>query len=323
MMFRTILISFVIFGISSCEKPEKAIQPYDRGNAKEVVISMTGNYRDQVFYSLDSGRVVKTVNRMDWDFAFDCSDSMVILTNNGRGIYVAEVKNQSYEDLKDTAGLDFYWGQPSLDQDSLAFGKWWIGKGVFVVNLGLDLNGEHLGFIKCKPELTSEQSLQFTWSKLEENQNRSLLIPKDKNFNFVYFSVLNNRIVPVEPNKKDWDIVFTQYVKLLFDPPYPATRNYEVVGALINSSRLEVGYDFKTPFEDITIQNRPSSFFNHRDAIGFDWKWFDIASNSYTVNPSMNYILKSSSGFYYKLHFIDFYNDKGVKGYPKFEIQKI
>ena len=46
-------------------------------------------------------------------------------------------------------------------------------------------------------------------------------------------------------------------------------------------------------------------------------------TNAYSVNPKMNYILKVADGFYYKLHFLDFYNDQGIKGYPKFEFQKL
>jgi hypothetical protein len=34
----------------------------------------------------------------------------------------------------------------------------------------------------------------------------------------------------------------------------------------------------------------------------------------------MVYVVRTSEGLFYKIHFIDFYNETGLKGYPKFEI---
>ncbi|HRS01468.1 MAG TPA: HmuY family protein [Bacteroidota bacterium] len=42
-----------------------------------------------------------------------------------------------------------------------------------------------------------------------------------------------------------------------------------------------------------------------------------------TKNNTKDYIIKSVNGYLYKLHFTAFYNEKGVKGYPKFEFQKL
>lgn len=323
-MMRYSQILILLFILNACERPEKPIAPFDRGSVAAAVVSMNSNYKFQVFYSLDSSKVVKSVNRMDWDLAFDCSDQHILLTNNGRGIYVAKTNKTDFSQINDTVGLKFYWGQPSLNLDSLAFGTWWNEPTkVFVMNMGYDLNGVQLGYVKCIPELLPDKSLKFTWSALSSNTPKSIIVPKDNRFIFNYLSLLNEKIADIEPPKETWDLVFTQYVKLLFAPLYPATRNYEVVGALQNTSRIETSFDFKTPFKDINASNISGNFYKHRDAIGFDWKSFDIGANSYTVNPAMNYIIKTKDGFYYKLHFLDFYDDLGVKGSPKFEFQKI
>ncbi len=308
----------------ACERPEKAIQPYDRGGVTTTTIPMASNYKFQIFYSLDSNKIVKTVSRMDWDLAFSSGDTPIILTNTGRGIYIAGTNKSKISEITDTVGLKFYWGQPSLNHDSLAFGRWWIGTPrVFVINMGYDLNGIPLGFIKCMPELLADKRLKLTWSALENNLEKSIVVSKASDRNFNYVSLIENKLADIEPPNNQWDLLFTQYVKLLFAPPYPATRNYEVVGALINPYRIEAGFGFDKPFSEINSNSIPSKLYNHRDVIGFDWKWFDIGTNSYTVNPAMNYIIKTSEGFYYKLHFLDFYDDKGVKGFPKFEFSKI
>ena len=47
------------------------------------------------------------------------------------------------------------------------------------------------------------------------------------------------------------------------------------------------------------------------------------AAGNYTVNSNITYIVKDTDGNYYKLRFLDFYNNKGDKGYPKFEFSRI
>ena len=59
------------------------------------------------------------------------------------------------------------------------------------------------------------------------------------------------------------------------------------------------------------------------DEIGYDWKIFDFENGKYIIDVQRVFIVKSTEGFYYKLRFIDFYNQDGLKGYPKFEFQKL
>ena len=55
--------------------------------------------------------------------------------------------------------------------------------------------------------------------------------------------------------------------------------------------------------------------------IGYDWKSYN--SGTYEVDINKNYIIKTTEDLYYKIHFIDFYNDQGEKGTPKFEISSL
>ena len=50
---------------------------------------------------------------------------------------------------------------------------------------------------------------------------------------------------------------------------------------------------------------------------------FDFETGKYSVDPSQNFIIKSTEGIYFKLHFNEFYNETGEKGYPKFEFQEL
>lgn len=322
------LIIFLLISMFfwSCEKPEKPIVPYDRGNITNNIALMGNNYENHIFFNLDSNKVVKTINKLDWDISFDCSDlTHIIHPNNGRGVYVAQTGKTEFSAVNDTVGLKFYWGQPSLNTDSLAFGKWWQEtQQIFVLNMGVDEMGLPLGFIKCKPELIGNKTLKLTWCKLEENTPTSVFIDKNSDYNFVYFSFLQKKQVEIEPKKNEWDLFFTQYVKLIYSTDLKISQDYQLAGVLLNKSKITVATDFITPFAEINSTKIDSYIFStENDAIGYEWKVYSFTTNSYVVKPEMNYIISIKNGFYYKLHFIDFYNDLGVKGYPKFEFQKI
>jgi hypothetical protein len=316
----------LLFIGNSCMRPEKPIPPYDRGGVVTNTAAMGNNYQTHVFFNLDSNKIVKIINRMDWDLAFDCEpNSHIILLNNGRGVYAAATGKTDFNLVKDTFGLKINYGQPNLHLDSLALGQWWlVSPEIFVINLGLDNNSNAFGFIKMMPTLLSDKSLKIEWCKLDETVTKTIILSKDSKFNFTYFSILNNKSIAIEPPKADWDLWFTQYVKRVFFGGFTESQDYQLTGVLVNHSKVTMAQDFKTAYQNISsLKLNDYTFINQRDGIGHDWKSFNLGTNAYTVNSSMNYILQIKDGFYYKLHFLDFYNELGVKGYPKFEYQKL
>jgi hypothetical protein len=75
---------------------------------------------------------------------------------------------------------------------------------------------------------------------------------------------------------------------------------------------------------DITREHALELEFSSRaDVIGYDWKYYNFDAGVYTVVPDMNYVIRDRDGFFYKLRFIDFNNDVGEKGYPKFEFVRL
>ncbi|HTF82223.1 MAG TPA: HmuY family protein, partial [Cytophagales bacterium] len=77
-------------------------------------------------------------------------------------------------------------------------------------------------------------------------------------------------------------------------------------------------------YKEVTLADTASAkFSNKANSIGYDWKTFDLNTGLYTIHDEMTYIIHDAKGFYYKLHFVDFYNGNGEKGYPTFEYQKL
>ena len=127
----------------------------------------------------------------------------------------------------------------------------------------------------------------------------------------------------IEPAKNSWDLVFTQYTHLFTNNT--ETPAYLVTGILTNYlNNVMVAIDSTTLFDEINLDLISSyNFSNDQDGIGYNWKRYDLENQVYTVNSEITYIIKDLSNRYFKMHFIDFYNDLGEKGYPKFEIQEL
>jgi hypothetical protein len=63
------------------------------------------------------------------------------------------------------------------------------------------------------------------------------------------------------------------------------------------------------------------------DRIGYNWKDVkgDVESGvvSYVVKPEWNYIIHSQNGELFKMRFVSFYDQQGVKGFPTIEFQRL
>jgi hypothetical protein len=77
-------------------------------------------------------------------------------------------------------------------------------------------------------------------------------------------------------------------------------------------------------FMDINAENIAGLEFTTRaDVIGYEWKDYNFDMGVYTIVPDMNYVIRDRDGYFYKLRFVDFYSDEGVKGFPTFEFVRL
>jgi hypothetical protein len=94
---------------------------------------------------------------------------------------------------------------------------------------------------------------------------------------------------------------------------------------LLNPNNTTAVLDSTTGYEKITIDNILNyKFSSARDAIGYNWKFFDRTGTAlYTTDKMKTYIIRNRNNKYWKLHFLDFYNSAGVKGSPSFEFERL
>jgi hypothetical protein len=332
-----ILASMLI--LTSCFKEDEKIAPHDPGDVKTVVIEMTNNYKYQVYFDLSSESVVGTNEKKAWDLGFECSqDGWHIILNTSNFMLAARSGTTDFDMELDTAGMDFIYDESTGNIDSTAIGTWLeflppdsiksYTQEVYVIDRGYDELGNLRGLRKVVFLELEDDKYTFRYSNMDGTNENTFTITKDPTVSYIYFSFDGGgQQLVYEPPTYDWDLLFSQYTTLLYTnegDPYP----YLVTGVLSNPKTIGVYQDTLMDFQSIALQLVQNLEYNTiQDEIGYDWKDVvgDVGSGNvvYEIVPGINYIIRDWQGFYYKIRFVNFYNNAGEKGYPTFEMQRL
>ncbi|MDB5281796.1 MAG: hypothetical protein JWO06_871 [Bacteroidota bacterium] len=314
--------------VSSCFKEKNIAPPSSKGIGQTHVIPLGSDYGTQCFYSLATNTVLSSNSRIAYDLLFDCApDSFNIWLNSAK--FMAALKTTKTDinavTIEDTTGGNWNYERGSYNIDSNALGAWWATTGseptsagkVYIIDLGVDLGGNPLGFVKLKVNNFYGTSYSVTYNSLTGTDSGTILIQKDPTRNYRYLSLIGSgQLLNIEPDKSKWDLLFTHYTTVFY---VPYVLNYQVTGVLSNPARVSAYVDSTTSgFSNVTIGNfNVNKLQTNRDAIGYDWKtWTGVLYNTKTYYV---YFIKTGENQIYKFHFISFNDNQGNKGYPTFE----
>ena len=315
---------YLIFFLFSCEKSEIPIAGHEMGEMETNQISMLSDYSKQIFYSLDNNLVVKENTKTDWDLGFESSEQgWHVILNTSTFSELSSLNNAIFEDTIIENELVWTWDNPKGINVGTAISYYPNNTTIYIINRGYNINGSQRGLKKLMIDSITSSSYFIRYSNLDNSDYHSAIIKKDNNTNFTYLSFENNSVINIEPFKENWDLLFSQYTHLYEDNT--ETPAYLVTGVYSNYiNDIVIAKDTMNSFKDITALNINSYIFsNNQNEIGFEWKTYNFEEQIYTVDSKITYIIKSTSNRYFKLRFIDFYNDNGEKGYPSFEIQEL
>ena len=316
-----LILTLVSLFFVACEKEEIPIEAHDTGDVITTSVFMQSDYRNQLYFDLETNKMVKQNHKTDWDLGFETSvTGNKIVLNTSKLMYAANTQQNNFASVVDTVGLNFMWDAASGNLDSTAIGNW-TTNNIYVIDRGFDQLGTHQGFSKI--EFLSVNSTEYAvhFANLDGTNDVTMNITKDANYNLSFLS-LNGNLANIEPPNENWDLAFTQYTYIFYDET-PITP-YLVTGCLSNRNKVEVAKVFDKDFADITLSDINNyTFSTDIDVIGYSWKEYDFNTSSYIIYYSKNYIIKSTEGKYYKIHFIDFYDTFGIKGTPTFEFQEL
>lgn len=132
------------------------------------------------------------------------------------------------------------------------------------------------------------------------------------------------------PTKPPWklpwipDLLLTRYVHPFYDQP-EEFRWYPVLGALLGPNAQAAIVQTQTlPYERFTYSDLAGvSFSPQKDRIGYEWKRYDFATGTYTIDFSRYFVVQTGPTTYCKLRFVDFYDASGRKGHVRIEYEPL
>lgn len=307
--------------VSSCFKEDAAIVLPPPGQAEINQVSMGSGYERQQYFDMGTSDTLGSYYD-SWDLCFQAApEGWNIWINGGNLALAANMGTQDFDAVTDTTGAQWKWDESSWHIDSTAIGDWRNDRMVYIIDRGYAFVAAER-FKKVIFQSLTDEYYEIEFANLDGSDVHVNLIPKNSTFTYSYFSFSDGgNILSIEPEKDRWDILFTRYRYIFYEeePPLP----YLVTGVLINPE-IEVAVDSVHSFQEIDYNLALSfNYSSRRDVIGYNWKYYDFDNAAYVVRDDINYIIRDMEGIYWKMHFIDFYNEFGEKGFPQFEFQRL
>ena len=310
----------------SCIREELPVPAHVAGDIVLEQVEMGEYYNTQIFYHLESKSTVTQNNETDWEIAFECSDSgsnVILNSSIVCSAYNTYSTNFDSSYAIPSSGWKYDVTNGNLDSTAIVIDS---NNYVYIINLGTSVSQNiERGYKKIIIKIINNQQYQIRSADLSGENDTTITIYKDSDFNFLAYSLTTNTVVDVFPFKNNWDLMFTAYTHMFseYTPPLP----YRVSGVIINRNNTLVAEDTTYNFNEINydlVQNNSTlEYSTGIDVIGYDWKNYSHSTESFTIKENLNYVIRTNTGLYFKLRFVDFYNENGVKGSPKFEFQKL
>jgi len=337
-MNRFLLYFLLIISFSSCFKEDDYVfEPIPIVITSIELKCPYSMYEDQTYINLFDTTIVGHNNYADWDLGFESSPSgHHIILNSSKFMYAGNTEQTDFASITSNITSTMIFDRSSGNLDSTAIGNWCdfsdpinpiFPKKVYIINLGVDENGNSFGYKKVVFEKLENDIYYVHFANLDNTDEHYYQISKNSNKNFVQFSFNNGGNMNCQqPDKGIWDLNFTKYSTILFDDNGTPTP-YLVRGVFINKD-ASVAKDSVNDFRSIDISRvNTYTYSNKQDAIGYNWK--EYKNDLYIVKPNYVYIIKDRNNNYFKIRFTGFYNSitnhphYGEKGYPSFEYARL
>ena len=310
---------------------------------------------NQVYVSL-GGKAMYTVRRDSWDLAFYNGDDFVVKLNSSVYMAAGSTGKTQMEAVNEanTGALKLQVAIGTFEASNLAYiddpsGSLYgtaiakidskdINNQVYLVNLGskpgdgkagagsVDIEGAKRGWKKIRI-LRKEGGYLLQYADVNSAVYQEVSIPKQKGANFQFFSFDSNKLVTVEPSKDKWDLNFTVFTASV-DQNGVEKGSYGFSDYVLHNRYGGVrAYRVETPdadpkyFKDFKKTDiEENKFSEDLRAIGATWR---EVVNYRTVYKNIFYVLKDANGNYYKIRFLNYMSETGVRGNPKFQYQLI
>ena len=282
-----------------------------------MTVSLGPGYADQVWYSLSTGEQGRMV-QADWDLAFSIQGfGATVQINDAKGmeLYTYPKGDTAAWASLDTVGMADWtpqynsaedWGQGAFSRGENPSDNFDLGWGMYSV-ITHHVTGDSLYVVKYPDgsvqkvwlERLASGTYSFRYGTLDGRVDTTQQLSKG-NFagkTYAYYCLSDHQTLDPEPAAEQWDLLFTRYIDFI---PVP----YGVSGVLTHPN---VGVAQVYPVDVATYNEVEGLAFDSvKNAIGYDWKSFDMGTFRWNLQDSLVYFVKDQSGEIWKLVFTDF-----------------
>lgn len=312
-----ILPLFLTVVLAACKNDDNN----NTSSYKEVTINMESNQGSDVYYSFANGEV-NTVDRNEWDIAFSVPlQTATILINEGKGLDLycvgdtnawGSVTATSITGLNPRLNNKSDWTIGAFNLNASAWPNY--GWGTYHMEGDHNVGGDSMYIIKFPDQSLMKLMIRAKLGVNSGNIIRTANIdgsneivdtlstaPYDNLKHFIHYSLTSHQAVEVEPKMDEWDLLFTRYVTMV--PAGPGViMPYPVMGVLINPD-VTVAKVAGVAAEQATESQSVDGYVSTADVIGYDWKTYDQATQTYFITDKLSYFVKSVDGKKYQFYF--------------------
>lgn len=305
------------------------------------------NQPNQVYIDLSSENET-SVMRDTWSLAFYGGDEFRVKLNGSIFMGAAQldatdlnvITDADVTDLKNQistgiAGSGGYFDDPSGEITGTAIAEISATDAenkVYLLKLGyevstqtpnvgsISLSGDLKGWKKIRI-LRSGNDYKLLHANLDDTTYEEVIISKNTDYNFTFFSFDSMSTLDVEPKKDKWDLCFSPFTNVIsFGPGQTGAYGFSdfiVNNTLGGAVAYMVEDDTENAYENFTLNDVDNSHFsNNQTAIGSNWR---SVFNGGSVKENRFFILKDADANLYKIKFTALVSDTGVRGNSKFE----
>lgn len=189
--------------------------------------------------------------------------------------------------------------------------------------------GEARGFKKVRFLRHGENAYKIQFANLNESTHQEIIVEKDSNYHFGFFSFKDLTTHDIQPTKNQWDICFT-----VFNNVVPVLGTYTFSDFVLTNTLSNVGvYEIidepnkiETIYNQFDLSKVNMSLFDSHDHRALGDKWRTTVSGTISlpvVQSDRFYVLKDPDGKIFKLRFISMLDAQNYRGYPLFEFQQL
>lgn len=307
------------------------------------------NQQNQVFVDLSNNKIT-TSRRDSWELGFYGGDEFRVSINTSVYMFAAALSSTDIDAVtaSDTQIVDL---QPQMNIGQVGANVYSDGvdgdinktaiteisetnanNPVYLINMGyevgtgtaevgsVDISDSARGWKKIRV-LKDENDYILQYADLNDTTHEEVRISKDAAFNFTFFSIANNQVVDVQPEKDKWDLGFTVFTNVIafgtglgaygFSDFVISNRNGNVSSYAVDTSI--------SSYEDFSMAEVNTTDFDiKQNVIGSSWR---SVFNGGSVKADIFYILKDTEDNIYKIKFLALTNDNGERGYAEIEYE--